>query len=319
MADLSVTNSFSPNTVAASGEVNTNFTDVETWLNNRNAGTDTWGYVKVAATVANPVDITSTAATTEVSISNSATDGDPVLSFELSGTSKFTLGVDDGDSDTFKIGTTAIGTSTSVKIAGTEVTFPGTTITTGIATFSSAIRCAAGAVGAPSISFTGDTDSGFYSSSGHLFITSSGANAVQFASGGSITFMYNGTAALAVASATEVRAGSDNTTTCGTAAVRWSDMRSVLINGSDYGFANGWILREYPATFDDAQTKSDAWMEENANQGIQVINEIGETVMVFGRDGTLYAKQVKPLTDLVDLPALEVKEKKRKKDRKDGN
>jgi hypothetical protein len=49
---------------------------------------------------------------TEVQIDNSAADGDAFLSFQLSGTSKFTMGVDDGDSDKFKIGTTAIGTGT---------------------------------------------------------------------------------------------------------------------------------------------------------------------------------------------------------------
>jgi len=163
MADLSVTNSFSPNTVAASGEVNTNFTDVETWLNNRNAGSDTWGYMKVAATVANPVDITSTAATTELSISNSATDGDPILSFELGGTAAFTLGVDDGDSDLFKIGTTAIGTSTSVTISGTTVTFKG------IGLFQGA------SAAAPSMAFEGDADTGFYRV---------GSNSIGFSAGG---------------------------------------------------------------------------------------------------------------------------------------
>ena len=49
---------------------------------------------------------------TEIQIDNSATDGDAFLSFQLSGTSKFTMGVDDGDSDVFKIGTTAIGSGT---------------------------------------------------------------------------------------------------------------------------------------------------------------------------------------------------------------
>jgi hypothetical protein len=51
-----------------------------------------------------------------VEINNTATDGDPVLAFALSGTSVFTMGVDDGDSDKFKIGTTAIGTNTRVTI-----------------------------------------------------------------------------------------------------------------------------------------------------------------------------------------------------------
>ena len=53
---------------------------------------------------------------TEIQIDNSATDGDAFLSFQLSGTSKFTMGVDDGDSDKFKIGTTAIGTGTMVAL-----------------------------------------------------------------------------------------------------------------------------------------------------------------------------------------------------------
>jgi hypothetical protein len=49
-------------------------------------------------------------------INNTATDGDPFLAFALSGTQTFTMGVDDGDSDTFKIGTTAIGTNTRFAI-----------------------------------------------------------------------------------------------------------------------------------------------------------------------------------------------------------
>ena len=53
---------------------------------------------------------------TEIQIDNSATDGDAFLSFQLSGTSKFTMGVDDGDSDKFKIGTTAIGTGTILAL-----------------------------------------------------------------------------------------------------------------------------------------------------------------------------------------------------------
>jgi len=52
------------------------------------------------------------AATTSLTIDNLAADGDPYLAFQLSGTSKFCIGVDDGDSDKFKIGTTAIGTGT---------------------------------------------------------------------------------------------------------------------------------------------------------------------------------------------------------------
>jgi len=54
--------------------------------------------------------------TTGLVIDNTATDGDPFLSFALSGTQTFTMGVDDGDSDKFKIGTSAIGTSTALTL-----------------------------------------------------------------------------------------------------------------------------------------------------------------------------------------------------------
>ena len=74
--------------------------------------------------------------TTGMIINNTATDGDPFLAFSLSGTQTFTMGVDDGDSDKFKIGTTAIGTSTAfsmdssgnVAITG-DLTFTGDDIT----------------------------------------------------------------------------------------------------------------------------------------------------------------------------------------------
>ncbi|WED25146.1 tail fiber domain-containing protein [Roseobacter phage CRP-902] len=57
--------------------------------------------------------------TTGLIVNNTATDGDPFLAFALSGTQTFTMGVDDGDSDKFKIGTTAIGTNTSLTIDST--------------------------------------------------------------------------------------------------------------------------------------------------------------------------------------------------------
>ena len=59
--------------------------------------------------------------TTGLIINNTATDGDPFLAFALSGTQTFTMGIDDGDSDKFKIGTSAIGTSTIFTIAGDDI------------------------------------------------------------------------------------------------------------------------------------------------------------------------------------------------------
>jgi len=54
--------------------------------------------------------------TTGLIIDNTATDGDPFLQFALSGSGVFTMGVDDGDSDKFKIGTTAVGASTALTL-----------------------------------------------------------------------------------------------------------------------------------------------------------------------------------------------------------
>ena len=53
---------------------------------------------------------------TTIQINNNATTGDPQLAFALSDTKKFTMGVDDSDSDKFKIGTTSVATSTRLTI-----------------------------------------------------------------------------------------------------------------------------------------------------------------------------------------------------------
>ncbi len=59
----------------------------------------------------NSLDIASTT-NTGIAISASGADVDPYIKFELAdGTPSFTMGVDDSDSDSFKISTTALGTS----------------------------------------------------------------------------------------------------------------------------------------------------------------------------------------------------------------
>jgi outer membrane protein assembly factor BamB len=69
------------------------------------------------------VEIENAQTSTCLQISNAAVDGDPYLAFALSGTKKFSIGVDDGDGDKLKIGTTAIGTSTFLTISTTDVVF----------------------------------------------------------------------------------------------------------------------------------------------------------------------------------------------------
>lgn len=51
MANLTITNSFTASTVASSSAVNQNFTDVKTWLNNRDNATDSWLNVKISGTL----------------------------------------------------------------------------------------------------------------------------------------------------------------------------------------------------------------------------------------------------------------------------
>ncbi len=55
--------------------------------------------------------------TTEVDLGiNNTSTGDPVFHFQLSGTTTFSLGVDNSDADKLKMGTTDVGTSTFVTI-----------------------------------------------------------------------------------------------------------------------------------------------------------------------------------------------------------
>ena len=78
---------------------------------------DQYGNLGVGVTdPAELVEIENAQTSTCLQISNKATDGDPYLAFALSGTKKFSIGVDDGDGDKLKIGTTAIGTNTRLTI-----------------------------------------------------------------------------------------------------------------------------------------------------------------------------------------------------------
>ena len=147
MAVFAVTNTFASLTTITASAHNTNWSDVTTWLNNRYNGTDTWNFVKVSGTDANPMDVTSSGATTELSINNTATDGDPLLSFKLSGSQTHGIGVDDSDSDALVGGTTAITTNQWLRVPSTGAQ----------AQFN------AGTVSIPGVSFIGDSNTGFYS------------------------------------------------------------------------------------------------------------------------------------------------------------
>ena len=165
MALFTVTNTFVAGTTANASQVNVNFSDILTVLNNIEAGTQTWSHVNVTSTDATPVTIKSSAATTEFAVDNTATDGDPIHTFKLGGTTIISMGVDDSDSDKFKIGTTAITTNTSLTIP----------------TAGNAVYFADGAVGSPSIGYSSEPGLGLYRSSANVLgVASNGTNVALF-------------------------------------------------------------------------------------------------------------------------------------------
>jgi hypothetical protein len=96
------------------------------------ASTLTFAQVGIGtSTPSNPLDIEATDAA--IDINNTAADGDPALNFQLSGTTTFSIGIDDGDSDKLKIGTTAPDASTRMTIdasgnVGIGTSSPATTL-----------------------------------------------------------------------------------------------------------------------------------------------------------------------------------------------
>lgn len=311
---LAVTYTFVNDTVADGPQVSQNNTDIVNYINNRNDGTDEWQALKVTSTDTSPVNIVSSAATTNVILNNTATDGDVLISFQLSGTTQFSMGVDDGDSDAFKIGSTAIGTNTALQIP----------------TGGSQVNVAAGSATTPGLGFIGRSGTGLYSDTSNIVtVAANGAQCARFSetnfqikdgteANPGLLFIDDpdtgirrvGANEMALVSAgadimsvlgNRIEPSDDNSYSNGTASKRWSDLRSVLINGADYGFMNGWFIREWPATFDDVQTKKEDWFKANANKGLQIVNDIGELVMVIGRDGTVYANGMKKIDEAKEM------------------
>jgi len=66
------------------------------------------------------LDIESSNATKTALDINCTGDGDPLIHFQIAGTAAFTIGVDNSDGDKFKIGTTAVETSTTLTIDGSQ-------------------------------------------------------------------------------------------------------------------------------------------------------------------------------------------------------
>ncbi len=257
MSNLVITKGYADGAVLTKSLLDTSFNDVSTWLNNRDNGSDNWLTVFVSATVAIPVSITSSAATTTIKINNTATDGDPKISFQLSGAEKIGCYIDDSDSDMFKFDD-AGGTRLLVRTDSTG-----------------GISVGDGSAAMPGITFLGSTSkqTGFYKISGsdQIGVGIFGTGQIKFTDG-------------------TIEPITDNDVSIGTASKKWSDVRSYLINGADIGFANGWVLREWPCAPEEIYS-SDEWMKAHANKGIQVINDAKEVVAIIERDGTIKAKK----------------------------
>lgn len=125
MSTISRTYQFTDGTTAYGSQVESEISNIVTTWNNHDAGTSNWTVVNISSSNTTPLSVISSGATTIVSIDNTATDGDPQIRFKLSATSIIAMGIDDSDSDKFKVGTTDITTATSMVIttAG-EITKP---------------------------------------------------------------------------------------------------------------------------------------------------------------------------------------------------
>src|SRR4051812_37222226 len=94
MANLIITNTFSSNTSISSSQVNTNYTDIKTWLNNRDNATDYWLNMKVSGTASNPAEIKSSSTSCELDLDCTGSNGTPILTWRRSGSTLYTAGVD---------------------------------------------------------------------------------------------------------------------------------------------------------------------------------------------------------------------------------
>ena len=166
--------------------------------------------------------------TTGLIINNTATDGDPFLAFALSGTQVFTMGVDDGDSDKFKIGTTAIGTNTRLTIDSSgNTTFSGTVTATGTSVFAS-------------LDISGDIDVDGTTNLDIVDIDGAVNIATTALVTGVLTTTATQVATGGITSGSDIVSDTDSTDDLGTTGVRWANLFVDAITATDQITATGF-------------------------------------------------------------------------------
>lgn len=212
-------------------------------------------------TIDNP-DNTDTASNARLIVQVGGTSaGDAVIQTVVPSGTTWTFGVDNSDGDAWKLNNSA------TLVIGSTLQ-----ITTG-----NQIMGLNGSAASPTWTFINSGGNGlFLNSVNNWGLSRAGGSVMVFSNGG-------------IEIQDDVLAVADDTHSLGTASFRWADVRSVLINGADYGFQNGWVIREYPCSAEDIHTKSAKWMRENSSKGIQFLNMEQKQVVRFEMDGIIHA------------------------------
>ena len=174
MTAPSVTYTFTNNTIADGSQVSTNFSDLVTYVSNRNDGSSTWDRLLVTSSSAVPLIVNNSTGTSN--IANFQDNGTNVLTITNGGTTTITA-VNGGSDKALVVNNgTSTGNILEAQDNGSAVF---TVANGGNATFAGNLQADAGSESAPIFSFTGDANSGMYSA---------GADILGFAVGGTLRF-----------------------------------------------------------------------------------------------------------------------------------
>jgi len=98
--------------------------------------------------------------------------------------------------------------------------------------------------------------------------------------------------------ASDIIPDANDTYNLGSSGLKWADVFAVLVQSADFVFASNWKLREWPATKEDIHSQEHSWFKENANLGIQIVDDDEHLVAVIHKDGHIYCKGVRSMEEL---------------------